>query len=201
MVLFYPVWAVTDLGTNKLLKESHIVTFLENLSLFRKLYVRVGSLKWLRWVFRAFLGLKLPSWRADWNGRMNKARRCLSATPGWLFIWSLRLFRLFTTKIMLHCIYHLKKGCKQMLISMMLTELYGKNWQRINIQSLNPIGMLSWWKLRYCSDQDMEVNRTLHPGFWLNRASPQVRTMNSDTASNVCCDAEILFLLYRDSFK
>lgn len=44
---------------------------------------------------------------------------------------------------MLHCFYHLKKRCKQVLISVMLKELYGKNWQRINIQSLKPIGMLS----------------------------------------------------------
>lgn len=173
MALFHPVWAVTDLGTNKLLKESHrclgfgirkVSLSPENLSLFRMLYVRIVSLKCLWWVFRTFSELKLPPWRADWKGRMNKAHGCLSVTLGWLFIWSLRLFRSSTTKLMLHCIYHLKKGCKQMLISVMLTELYGKNWQRINIQSLNPIGMLSWSELRYCSDQDMEVNRTLHPG-------------------------------------
>lgn len=61
--------------------------------------------------------------------------------------------------------------------------------------------MLSWSELRYYIVQDMEVNRTLHPGLWLNGASSQVRTMNSGTASNICCDAETLFLLYRGVIK
>lgn len=56
MVLFHPVWAVTDLGTNKLLKESHrclgfgirkVSLSPENLSLFRMLYVIIVSLKCL----------------------------------------------------------------------------------------------------------------------------------------------------------
>lgn len=54
MVLFYPLWVVTDLGVRKLLEESHLGFGIrkvslspENLSFFRMLYVRVGGLKLL----------------------------------------------------------------------------------------------------------------------------------------------------------